>query len=109
MKDNVVVLITDLGFDKFNVLNDSNAIKFTHEGKVEINLYVVTEPSKSKGDEHDSQEEQLLNGQGQNRAQMNEEKETRANPEEAVVWIRCDVYDTGIGIPGTLRIPFFVF
>ncbi|KAL8499444.1 hypothetical protein ACS0TY_022420 [Phlomoides rotata] len=50
----------------------SNATKFTHEGKVGINLYVVKDPSTIT--KQDSQE-------------------------EPVVWIRCDVYDTGIGIP----------
>ncbi|KAH6831219.1 histidine kinase 5 [Perilla frutescens var. hirtella] len=117
----------------------SNAIKFTHEGKVGINLYVVPQPStitkqgsqkisrdqstvpantrkdlstpKSNGDQnesgHDNKsascEEAKLNdtscGPVQNGDPMDEDKEIRTNPEEQVVWIRCDVYDTGIGIP----------
>ena len=37
----------------------------------------------------------------QNGDQMDRDKEGRKKAEERVVWIRCDVYDTGIGIPGT--------
>ena len=50
----------------------SNAIKFTHQGKVGIKLKVISEPSFASDKE--------LN--------------------ESSVWICCDVYDTGIGIPG---------
>lgn len=103
----------------------SNAIKFTHEGKVGINLYVVPEPSTitkqrsqktsqdqstvstSKGDKNESGhanksascEEPKLNNTTQNGDAMDEDREILTNPEEPVVWIRCDVYDTGIGIP----------
>ncbi|KAL2236144.1 UNVERIFIED_CONTAM: Histidine kinase 5 [Sesamum indicum] len=115
----------------------SNAIKFTHEGKVGINLYVVSEPStmtrqdsetvsqdqstvsantrntlsmsQNKADQNGSghadacgtRENYKLNdvAQIQNGAPMDEDKETHLSPEERVVWIRCDVYDTGIGIP----------
>ncbi|KAL0407884.1 UNVERIFIED_CONTAM: Histidine kinase [Sesamum radiatum] len=115
----------------------SNAIKFTHEGKVGINLYVVSEPSTTtrQGSETVSQDQSTVsaktrntssmsqnkadqNGSGhadacgtcenyklndmahiQNGAPMDEDKETHPSPEERVVWIRCDVYDTGIGIP----------
>ncbi|KAL0736157.1 hypothetical protein Bca4012_012367 [Brassica carinata] len=48
----------------------SNAIKFTHRGKVGIKLQVISQPSFAN----------------------EEQKETS-------VWICCDVYDTGIGIP----------
>ncbi|KAJ4883070.1 Histidine kinase 5 [Raphanus sativus] len=49
----------------------SNAIKFTHQGKVGIKLKVVSEPSFATDKEQN----------------------------ETSVWICCDVYDTGIGIP----------
>ncbi|KAG6436502.1 hypothetical protein SASPL_101403 [Salvia splendens] len=102
----------------------SNAIKFTHEGKVGINLYVVPEPSdiNEQGSEKKSQDQSTdsanTNGNGhainstsheeselkntscdQNGDQMDQDKEGRTKAEERVVWIRCDVYDTGIGIP----------
>ncbi|KAG8375361.1 hypothetical protein BUALT_Bualt10G0092100 [Buddleja alternifolia] len=118
----------------------SNAIKFTHEGRVGIKLYVVPEPcdvisqdsknipsdqstdsantsidmstSQSKGEEDGIHE--TMNGEGScdnkkhnnipssqtgNGAPIEEDKTDHSNPEEQVVWIRCDVYDTGIGIP----------
>lgn len=31
---------------------------------------------------------------------MNDDTEEKTHSTEATVWIRCDVYDTGIGIPG---------
>ncbi|KAG6433200.1 hypothetical protein SASPL_104808 [Salvia splendens] len=102
----------------------SNAIKFTHEGKVGINLYEVPEPSdiNEQGSEKKSQDQPTdsanTNGNGhainstsneeselkntscdQNGGQMDQDKEGRTKAEERVVWIRCDVYDTGIGIP----------
>ncbi|KAL1557412.1 histidine kinase 5-like [Salvia divinorum] len=102
----------------------SNAIKFTHEGKVGINLYVVPETSdvNKEGSEKKSRDQPTLsantngNGHGdnspsceeselnntscdQNGDQMDQDKESRTKAEERVVWIRCDVYDTGIGIP----------
>lgn len=99
----------------------SNAIKFTHEGKVGINLYVVPEPftitkqgsqkllhdqsTVSSDTEKDvSNSESKHNNAPRSPAQsavhVDQDKETRSNHEETVVWIRCDVYDTGIGIPG---------
>ncbi|CAH8281781.1 unnamed protein product [Eruca vesicaria subsp. sativa] len=48
----------------------SNAIKFTHQGKVGIKLKVISEPSFASEEQN-----------------------------ETSVWICCDVYDTGIGIP----------
>ncbi|KAI3453974.1 hypothetical protein Pfo_010637 [Paulownia fortunei] len=117
----------------------SNAIKFTHEGKVGINLYVVPAPStvvkqgsqkisrdqstisantrkdlstsernddqndSGRVDEYGTCENHKVNNMPrspvQNGAPMDEDKVTNPNPEEQVVWIRCDVYDTGIGIP----------
>ncbi|EEF46820.1 sensor histidine kinase, putative [Ricinus communis] len=61
----------------------SNAIKFTHEGKVGINLYVVADPCFGKAD-----------GNHQKSSAKEE-----AQSQETLVWLRCDVYDTGIGIP----------
>lgn len=100
---------------------DSNAIKFTHKGKVGIKLYVVPEPrnlSKQKSlkvsadqsagstnTRKDSGEvvcdnnevKNLLNDPQRDGTPMEEDK---TDPHEQVVWIRCDVHDTGIGIPG---------
>ncbi|XP_051119351.1 histidine kinase 5 [Andrographis paniculata] len=76
----------------------SNAIKFTHEGKVGINLYVVSEPNSQTnvGTEHRSCN---TNGEQNGAAAMDEDETTSHPDKETVVWIRCDVYDTGIGIP----------
>ncbi|KAE8099906.1 hypothetical protein FH972_017850 [Carpinus fangiana] len=68
----------------------SNAIKFTHEGKVGINLYVVSDPSSVKGE-----------GCHQNKVSVDGDNEEQPHSPETKVWIRCDVYDTGIGIPET--------
>ncbi|KAG8381968.1 hypothetical protein BUALT_Bualt05G0027700 [Buddleja alternifolia] len=72
----------------------SNAVKFTHEGKVGIKLYVVREPSNVQGSCTTSQDQSTIpdngiygTGDGENTCQ------------DPMVWIRCDVYDTGIGIP----------
>lgn len=62
----------------------SNAIKFTHEGNVGIKLQVISEPSFASDNALNADtEEQEQNGLS-----------------ETLVWICCDVYDTGIGIPG---------
>lgn len=95
----------------------SNAIKFTHKGKVGINLNVVLEPSFAR--EKDSlqktiEDQSSISGNGdQNHAMsnecrspvksecpMNEDTKKQPHSTETTVWIRCDVYDTGIGIPG---------
>ncbi|KAF8036936.1 hypothetical protein BT93_C2614 [Corymbia citriodora subsp. variegata] len=121
----------------------SNAIKFTHEGKVGINLYVVPEPSlekieecpqKSQADQSTTRENRVKeeksslvsqascdqqpvqvksqNGHfcqnhalhdktrivSESEASADRDKEEEHTP-ETTVWIRCDVYDTGIGIP----------
>ncbi|MQL98538.1 hypothetical protein Taro_031250, partial [Colocasia esculenta] len=112
----------------------SNAIKFTHEGKVGINLHVVSEnclgcvkesPQILTDEcsatqmiikqEHGS----VLEGhyqQGMSDCQKHTENEQCNTPvkgtsasdedtqgyhqlQEETVWICCDVYDTGIGIP----------
>lgn len=116
----------------------SNAIKFTHEGKVGIKLYVVsgpcpdvkqgshkrmasdhskvlakickedrsTSPShnaldrKGSGGCKDTDERLMQNGDGNYSEQNGVSIEDDPNQQERTVWIRCDVYDTGIGIPG---------
>ncbi|KAK7311035.1 hypothetical protein RJT34_08901 [Clitoria ternatea] len=122
----------------------SNAVKFTHEGKVGINLYVVTEPPFSKAEEghqkmitdqsdisangvkeekhistpRRSSDQNRLDGQKhddhasqshafhdecrssvKSECSMNGDTEEQTHSTETTVWIRCDVYDTGIGIP----------
>ncbi|CAI9775664.1 unnamed protein product [Fraxinus pennsylvanica] len=122
----------------------SNAIKFTHEGKVGIKLYVVAEPpnaikqgsdqtissDQSKVLANMKKEEKCLSvsqsmgdqigthrpkdgedtcgsdthknepsGPERNGIPMEEDKESNLNTQETIVWICCDVYDTGIGIP----------
>ncbi|XP_071703210.1 histidine kinase 5-like [Rutidosis leptorrhynchoides] len=75
----------------------SNAIKFTHKGKVQINLYVVVDPYS------DPQEPNLNTGRSsvstQNGVILDERAENGSHSHETVVWLRCDVKDTGIGIP----------
>lgn len=63
----------------------SNAIKFTHQGKVGIKLKVIPEPSFSSDNT------------------LNADAEEQNGLTETSVWIRCDVYDTGIGIPGKFK------
>ncbi|KAM7274783.1 hypothetical protein ACFE04_016649 [Oxalis oulophora] len=109
----------------------SNAIKFTHEGKVGIKLYVVPEPQFAKEESYQKQttdqsipsipkgnhssttesciDKNCLDGEKQNESSsdhpscdstMDPEKDDQnIEPETTTVWIRCDVYDTGIGIP----------
>ncbi|KAL0330144.1 UNVERIFIED_CONTAM: Histidine kinase [Sesamum radiatum] len=82
----------------------SNAIKFTHEGKVGIKLYVVPEPhSLTKQDSQKMSSDQTTDsattGKELSMSAMEEDKVSHPDAEEPVVWIRCDVYDTGIGIP----------
>ncbi|KAH9611483.1 hypothetical protein KSS87_010180 [Heliosperma pusillum] len=94
----------------------SNAIKFTHEGKVGIRLYVVPAPYTGEGDQKfvddhvDNKEKQGENPYG-DQNKIDEPKTPSKGGETAfaddrsyaaqslqTVWIRCDVYDTGIGI-----------
>ena len=127
----------------------SNAIKFTHEGKVGIKLHVVQEPSLEKSEEshqkmkadqpnvsvngykeekyistaqnccdsyhqdyqshadHPTQNHQLSDecrSPVKSSRLMNGDTEEHSHSTEKTVWIRCDVYDTGIGIPGIFQI-----
>ncbi|OMO86151.1 hypothetical protein CCACVL1_09766 [Corchorus capsularis] len=117
----------------------SNAIKFTHEGKVGVKLYVVAEPPFAKeGSQNGSTANQSTTdvakeetctstsqtnndqkgflgkkreGHCQNHSLgdepgtpvMNGTMDGDGDEEQELpattVWIRCDVYDTGIGIP----------
>lgn len=119
----------------------SNAIKFTHEGKVGIKLYVVSEPHFGKEGSHQKRsieqsssnnvkeekhtltaqtnsdqngfhspkhgegpcQNHLLNNEPRTPVKkeksMDEDTEEQREVPEKTVWIRCDVYDTGIGIP----------
>ncbi|KAF9615007.1 hypothetical protein IFM89_021561 [Coptis chinensis] len=113
----------------------SNAIKFTHEGRVGINLYVVPEQTEkseaynqnfssdqtavsvsslkgekcfSVSDEQTCSEVLDQNGRPDEGPRTTLRKpstdgdvENQSNVSETTVWIRCDVYDTGIGIPDT--------
>ncbi|XP_077236763.1 histidine kinase 5-like [Tasmannia lanceolata] len=115
----------------------SNAIKFTPEGKVGINLHVVPEQYSGYGEGHrlavstkeqtkdnsfkESQSSCCLEnvhcqscgedldlydgtdggpGTPDKRPTLLDEDVKNSNhPRETVVWLHCDVYDTGIGIP----------
>ncbi|CAN6460154.1 unnamed protein product [Victoria cruziana] len=119
----------------------SNAIKFTHEGKVGINLYVIPEqdcPGKDRGSHESSlsadqdddcsevtvaiachgcqqassyqvdkedknQYYGLSEGFGPSKNKVlslsDAYKEKLHCPDGTIVWLGCDVYDTGIGIP----------
>ncbi|KAF6149072.1 hypothetical protein GIB67_018650 [Kingdonia uniflora] len=105
----------------------SNAIKFTHEGRVGINLYVVPEPSGSFTSEQSADcANELVDGDSFATSQCRSREESHdqssriddgpttflknttpddenvnksSHPHETTVWICCDVYDTGIGIP----------
>ncbi|KAI7997754.1 putative histidine kinase 1 [Camellia lanceoleosa] len=116
----------------------SNAIKFTHEGKVGIKLYVVPAPSSGMGEGFNQKisadrstfsvntpepDKCLSLSQigcdwkgfhGQKNGEcpyknhtLDDEPKTPVRngasmdgcEDEPTVWIRCDVYDTGIGIP----------
>lgn len=108
----------------------SNAIKFTHEGKVGIRLYVVSDPSLEEGErcpqklnadqstvsenglkEDADQEGFHVDGPYQNhspndepgtpaKSEVSMDADQEEEPQTTTVWLRCDVYDTGIGIPG---------
>ncbi|KAJ1430157.1 Signal transduction response regulator, receiver domain [Sesbania bispinosa] len=91
----------------------SNAVKFTHQGKVGINLYVVPEPPFAKAEEgHQKmttdQSTIAANGVKEDKHQLTprsrcdqnlDDTDEGTHSTETTVWIRCDVYDTGIGIP----------
>ncbi|KAK4798187.1 hypothetical protein SAY86_030513 [Trapa natans] len=91
----------------------SNAIKFTHNGKIGIKLFVIPKPSiASRGGNHlksntdqstvmDNaalKEEKTIPRCHSNITEDLDHMESTQAP-ETTVWIRCDVYDTGIGIP----------
>ncbi|KAL7611110.1 hypothetical protein Lser_V15G13833 [Lactuca serriola] len=73
----------------------SNAIKFTHQGKVEINLYVISDPYPQHEPKKINTDDSSIS------AKDNRHEENDPQSHETVVWIRCDVKDTGIGIPET--------
>ncbi|XP_038984870.1 histidine kinase 5-like [Phoenix dactylifera] len=109
----------------------SNAIKFTHEGKVGINLHAVSKQCPGCQERHNqgltaalqstrlakenSSETQSYidresshcstcqNNLDQNSTEKhhltNEDTEKHNQQYEKIVWLRCEVYDTGIGIP----------
>ncbi|CAN0860332.1 Histidine kinase 5 [Linum grandiflorum] len=115
----------------------SNAIKFTHEGKVGIDLYVVSDPGCEKPEVNHQKvhvDQSTANGQTEekctstsqscnghqngfhddkHRDKLDDDPRTLNNGSttdrgdeeeechipETTVWLRCDVYDTGIGIP----------
>lgn len=111
----------------FVILNHcSNAVKFTHEGKVGINLQVVhdkqsrcriksgkvhkrmysgtaitaaeTAAGSPRNGDKDTLHCSIREDAIQNGVPASEKFEDIEG--EEVVWLRCDVYDTGIGIPG---------
>ncbi|XP_024995033.1 histidine kinase 5-like [Cynara cardunculus var. scolymus] len=76
----------------------SNAIKFTHEGKVQINLYVIADPYPEGHQEPKiNMDDSSVSTKNGVLLDVHEENEPQSH--ETVVWIRCDVKDTGIGIP----------
>ncbi|XP_062178951.1 probable histidine kinase 1 [Phragmites australis] len=97
----------------------SNAVKFTHEGKVGINLQVVYEHEQLHKRVHsgnpittapdNSAAIPRNNDKDISRCSKREDAFQNGIPSsenlgehhegEEVVWLRCDVYDTGIGIP----------
>ncbi|CAM8916450.1 unnamed protein product [Rhodiola kirilowii] len=93
----------------------SNAVKFTHEGKVCVRLSVVPEPMCSKSEECHKKSEpdhstnasnRLLDAKISSASQPcsnengdNEEDAVHNDSSDQTVWIRCDVSDSGIGIP----------
>ncbi|KAK2452808.1 Histidine kinase 5 [Trifolium repens] len=82
--DDIPIEVTgDVLRTKQILTNFYNAVKFTHQGKVGINLYVIPEPPFSVNSE----------------SSINDDTEDETRSTETTVWIRCDVYDTGIGIP----------
>ncbi|KAI3692253.1 hypothetical protein L6452_32067 [Arctium lappa] len=77
----------------------SNAVKFTHEGKVKINLYVIADPCPQDQPKPKIENDELV--LPARNSVLDEHKENEPQSHETVVWIRCDVQDTGIGIPET--------
>ncbi|CAI0438642.1 unnamed protein product [Linum tenue] len=79
----------------------SNAIKFTHDGKVGIDLYIVSDPGCGRAEENHKDNEPRTPVKNENTRDRGgeEEEEEECHVQETTVWLRCDVYDTGIGIP----------
>ncbi|KAG9456022.1 hypothetical protein H6P81_000530 [Aristolochia fimbriata] len=96
----------------------SNAIKFTHKGKVGINLQVVSGKNSGFRDGHlpignnATTSQSTSHPAGEDVDQFGTHDMQRApvimaedsekhqhDQQDEVVWLRCNVYDTGIGIP----------
>ncbi|XP_047337300.1 histidine kinase 5 [Impatiens glandulifera] len=88
----------------------SNAIKFTHDGKVGIKLYVVTPPSSLREESSNQNSTPVQSGypetgQNMDTSSQNRKEDDPKSPLQDIshlqetVWICCDVHDTGIGIP----------
>ncbi|MCL7050055.1 hypothetical protein MKW94_016128 [Papaver nudicaule] len=77
----------------------SNAVKFTHEGSVGIHLSVVSEPSQCLRNGEVSYNNGAPNDINDTVSAEDENSEDNPQRYENTVWIKCDVYDTGIGIP----------
>jgi len=49
------------------------------------------------------QDPEKCNASAENASMADEDAEKKGQPHETRVWLRCDVYDTGIGIPGSIK------
>ena len=106
----------------------SNAVRFTHDGKVGINVHLVdkqqvgceienvqlpvrahpacpitiaTENSAASPRNCDKDTLQCSNREDAFPDGIASNETCRKYHEGELVWLRCDVYDTGIGIPGS--------
>lgn len=112
----------------------SNAVKFTHEGKVGVKLKLLSEQYPACSNGHDeilpaenfsssltkanSMKSQSCSNEGifcgsedkEDNAIASESaslvSEEKHQPCEKIVLLHCDVYDTGIGIPGDSKLLF---
>jgi signal transduction histidine kinase len=109
----------------------SNAVKFTHDGKVGINLHLVdnrqagceirnkqlpmrahpaspntiaTENTAASPRNCDTDTSCCSNREDACQNGISSNENFREYNEGEVFWLRCDVYDTGIGIPGFFSI-----
>ncbi|KAJ3679212.1 hypothetical protein LUZ60_017223 [Juncus effusus] len=107
----------------------SNAVKFTHKGKVGIDLRVVPKPESNLPNNHNSKQEKENHSANfksnnhnlmleNNSSESSQESQDRCEGEtscsnssafndENTVWLQCDVYDTGIGIPANAKSTLF--
>jgi signal transduction histidine kinase len=111
----------------------SNAVKFTHDGKVGINLHLVdkrqagceiqnglpmradptcpnttaTENTSASPRNRDTDTLHCSNREDACQNGISSNENFREYNEGEVFWLRCDVYDTGIGIPGFFSIIIF--